>query len=258
MISLNQIKDEYPLQEQDFPEEILREYLQYKTLQGIFEGLEADQLSFIGGTAIRIIFSSDRFSEDIDFDNFGLSWDNFKLMMERTRTFLVLDGFNVEMTYKKKGAFHCNVRFPNLLAEYGLPQQRDQKIRIRIDTTQQGVNYEPELRLLNKFDVFTGIRVTPIDILLSMKIIASLTRKRPKGRDFFDISFLLGRTKPNYSFLEQIKGISNSDMLRNVMLQRIAAFDFIKLGNEVQPFLIRKGDVKRVQLFKEYWLQAEL
>ncbi len=258
MITLDQIKEEYSPMEQGFVEEILREYLQYKILQGIFEGPQANQLSFIGGTAIRIMFGSNRFSEDIDFDNFGLSWENFNFMMESTRTFLALEGFNVEMTYKKKGAYHCNVRFPDLLAEYGLPQQKDQKIRIRIDTTQQGFDYEPELRMLNKFDVFTGVRVTPIGILLSMKLKAALTRKQPKGRDFFDISYLLGRTKPNYLFLEQNLGISTPDMLRSVMLERIEPLDFMILGNDVQPFLIRKDDLKRVQLFKEYWQQAAL
>ena len=74
-------------------------------------------------------------------------------------------------------------------------------LRIRVDTAQQGFAYEPALKLLNKFDVFAGVRVTPIAILLSLEITAAMERKRPKGRDFFDITFLLGQVKPNYAFL---------------------------------------------------------
>lgn len=258
MLSLKQILENYPVDMRGFEEEILREYLQYKLLQGIFNLRESNQFNFIGGTAIRIIFGSDRFSEDIDFDNFGLSWEKFNHIMENTRNFLILEGFSVETTFTNKGAFHCAVRFPNILSQYGLPSQRDQKIHIRVDTTAQGVDYVPELQVINKFDVFSGIRVPPVDILLSMKIVAALSRKRPKGRDFFDITFLLGQTQPNYSFLNQKKGIGTSELLREAMFQRIDPLDFDALANDVSPFLIRKGDVNRVKLFKTYWEQAVL
>ena len=258
MLDISQILENYPQDMQGFKEEILREYLQFKILQGIFNETQSSQLSFIGGTAIRIIYGSDRFSEDIDFDNFGLSWDDFILLMGEVQRFLNLEGFNVEISPKKKGAYHCDVRFPDLLSHYGLPSQRDQKIRIRIDTAQQGFAYEPVLKLLNKFDVFTGIKVTPIDILLSMKIVAAMGRKRPKGRDFFDITFLLGQVKPNYVFLNQKLGLSDSESLRSAMLQRIEPLNFEELAADVQPFLIKQMDLQRVQLFQQYWLQADL
>ena len=258
MLSLEQLLNNYPVDMGGFKEEILREYLQYKLLQGIFNTKESDQLNFIGGTAIRIIYGSDRFSEDIDFDNFGLSWEEFNLIMEKTRNFLILEGFSAESVFTKKGAFHCTVRFPNVLSHYNLPSQREQKIHIRVDTTAQGVEYVPELQVINKFDVFTGIRVTPIDILLSMKIVAALSRKRPKGRDFFDITFLLGQTRPNYYFLNQKLGVNNSEVLRAALSQRIAPLDFDALAEDVSPFLIRQGDINRVRLFKTYWEQAKL
>ena len=258
MLEINQILENYPQDMQGFKEEILREYLQFKILQGISNENRASQLSFIGGTAIRIIYGSDRFSEDIDFDNFELSWDQFNTMMAGVQKFLELEGFVVEISPKKKGAYHCDVRFPNLLAQYGLPSQRDQKIRIRVDTAQQGFDYEPDLKVLNRFDVFSGIRVTPIDLLLSMKIEAGLKRKRPKGRDFFDITFLLGMTKPNYAFLEQKSDLPDAEHLRMAMLQRIELLNLEELAKDVQPFLIRKRDIQRIQLFREYWLQANL
>ena len=258
MLDINQILDNYNQDMRGFQAEILREYLQFKILQGIFNETQSSQLSFIGGTVIRVIYGSDRFSEDIDFDNFGLSWDDFNKMMNAVQRFLQLEGFAVEISLKKKGMDHCNVRFSELLSQYGLPSQKDQVLRIRVDTAQQGFAYEPTLKLLNKFDVFAGVRVTPIDILLSMKITAAMERKRPKGRDFFDITFLLGQVKPNYAFLNQKLGLPDSESLRRAMLQRIESLNFEELAEDVAPFLIKQRDLKRVQLFKQYWVQADL
>ena len=77
MLDLQQIKKEYPEPLQGYERAIVREYLQCKILQAIFESNHASKLSFLGGTALRIVHGNNRFSEDIDLDNFGLSWQAF-------------------------------------------------------------------------------------------------------------------------------------------------------------------------------------
>lgn len=72
MLDLEQIKDQYPAALQGYERAILREYLQYKILQAVFESKHASQISFMGGTALRILHGNNRFSEDIDLDNLGL------------------------------------------------------------------------------------------------------------------------------------------------------------------------------------------
>ena len=72
MISLDQILTQYPEQLRLFRESILKEYLQYKILKSIFDQKSSEKLVFLGGTALRIIHGSTRFSEDLDFDNFDL------------------------------------------------------------------------------------------------------------------------------------------------------------------------------------------
>jgi predicted nucleotidyltransferase component of viral defense system len=42
-------------------------------MQNVFESKFASKLVFIGGIYLRIVHQNQRFSEDIDFDNFGLS-----------------------------------------------------------------------------------------------------------------------------------------------------------------------------------------
>jgi predicted nucleotidyltransferase component of viral defense system len=78
MFSLNEILPFYPEPQRVFREFILREYLQYKILQIVFEMRgQAEKLCFLGGTALRIIHGNQRFSEDIDFDNTGLTEEEF-------------------------------------------------------------------------------------------------------------------------------------------------------------------------------------
>lgn len=258
MLEIQQIKEQYPEQIQVFERAIVREYLQYKILQAIFESKQASKLAFLGGTALRIVHGNQRFSEDIDLDNFGLSWDEFGDMVETVKRFLELEGFLVETRMVSKEAYHCSLRFPKLLYQHGLSPLQEEKILIQIDTVLQGYAYTADINLLNKFDVFTQIRITPIDILLSQKIFAAINRKRPKGRDFYDITFLFGRTKPDYGYLEQKMGIDSPESLREKVLLKIEDYDFDTLARDVSPFLIRPDQVKRVTFFKDFWKQVDL
>jgi len=258
MLDFEQIKKQYSPQLQGFQRAILREYLQYKILQAVFESKQASRLSFLGGTALRIIHGNTRFSEDIDLDNFGLSWQAFGDMIQKVRRFLELEGFDVEIREVARGAYHCYLRFPQLLYEQGVSVHLDEKILIQVDTAAQGYDYQPQLVVLNKFDIFTQIRVTPLEVLLSQKIFTAINRKRAKGRDFYDITFLFSKTKPDFSFLEQKMAIHSPAELRDVLLEKIAGYDFEALAKDVAPFLVSQDEVKRVLLFREFWQQVEL
>jgi predicted nucleotidyltransferase component of viral defense system len=258
MLEFQQIKDQYPEKMQRFERAILREYLQYKVLQAVFDSKYASKLAFLGGTALRIVYRNNRFSEDIDLDNFGLLWNEFEEVIQKVKRFMVLEGFEVEIRNVAKGAYRCYLKFPALLYDQGLSPLQEEKILIQVDTTAEGYAYNPETILINKFDVFAEIRVTPLNILLSKKIYTAVNRKRPKGRDFYDITYLLSRTKPDMDFLHQKLGVETAESLRNEISARITAYDFNKLADDVSPFLINLEDIKRVEKFREFWDQVEL
>lgn len=258
MLDLQQIKNEYSEPLQGYERAIVREYLQYKILQAIFESKQASKLSFLGGTALRIVHGNSRFSEDIDLDNFGLSWQAFGELVQRVKLFLEMEGFLVETNLVAKEAFHCDLRFPELLFQQGLSPHQQEKILIQLDTVAPGYNYPPEVKILNKFDVFTEIRVTPLNILLSQKIFTAVNRKRPKGRDFYDITFLFSKTKLDFEFINQKMGITSPERLRQELLLKIEDFDFDALAGDVASFLITKEQVKRVSKFREFWKQVEM
>lgn len=258
MLDLEQIKSQYPQHLQGFTRAILREYLQVKILQAIFESKQASQLTFIGGTALRILHDNQRFSEDIDLDHFDLDWVDFEEMIHKVARHLRLEGFGVEVQGVSKGAYHCYLRFPELLYAQWLSPHLTQKLLIRVDSAAQGYQYQPEVRILNKFDVFTEVRTASLSLLLSHKIYTAVNRKRPKGRDFYDITFLAGRSKPDYGFLAQKLGVNAAEELREALLKRVEVFDFNALAEDVQPFLMDNAQVKRVRLFKLFWEQVDL
>jgi predicted nucleotidyltransferase component of viral defense system len=64
MLTLSQIEQQYEEQLRPFKRALLREYLQCKILEIIAASEYATKLSFLGGTALRIIYNNTRFSED--------------------------------------------------------------------------------------------------------------------------------------------------------------------------------------------------
>ena len=70
-----------------------REYLQARVLEILQENDAFVNWAFVGGTALRFLYSMPRFSEDLDFSlvKAGLE-DNFIDFMEGTKMFLVSAG----------------------------------------------------------------------------------------------------------------------------------------------------------------------
>ncbi len=258
MLTFETIAANYPINLRPFRRNILREYLQYKILQAVFGSPMAGKLSFIGGTALRIVHGNTRFSEDLDFDNFDLKREEFDQLALVVKKSLELEGYQIEIKNVYKKAFRCYVRFPKLLFEYGLSPIEEEKILVQFDTFGHEFKYQPKQVILNKFDVFTKIFVTPADILLSQKIYAAMTRKRTKGRDFFDIVFLLGKTKPNYQYLSLKMDIADAKMLKKRLISFCRGLNFSTLAKEIQPFLFSPNDNQRILAFPEFIKSAEL
>lgn len=258
MLSIQEIEKAYPQNLRGFKRFILREYLQHKILQIIFDSKYANKLCFLGGTCLRIVHNNSRFSEDLDFDNFRLSENSFGSISVIIKKALEKEGYEVEFKNVYKGAYHCHIKFPGLLFKEGLSGHKDERILIQLDTEPQHFDFRPESFILNKFDVFTQIFITPLDILLSQKIFAICNRKQPKGRDFFDAIFLLGKTNPNYDYLELKLKIKTPAELKKKLLDRCAKINMKEVADDVKPFLFNPDDTKKVLLFPEYIKQEKL
>lgn len=258
MLSITEIEKTYPENLRGFKRFILREYLQHKILQIIFNSKYADKLCFLGGTCLRIVHGNSRFSEDLDFDNFKLSEKAFEDISILIKRQLEREGYEIEFKNIFKGAYHCHIKFPGLLFKESLSGYKDEKILIQLDTEPQHFKFIPEPFIINKFDVFTQIFVTPLDILLSQKFYAICNRKQPKGRDFFDAVFLLAKTKPNYDYLDLKLKVNNPKDLKQKLLDRCKEIDMKAVAKDVKPFLFNSEDTKTIMLFPDYINQQQL
>jgi predicted nucleotidyltransferase component of viral defense system len=240
-------KNNYPVSNK---KGIYVEYLQHEILKSLFS--HTDKISFIGGTCLRIVFKLPRFSEDLDFDNFGLSQKDFEELISKVTKDLELLGFDVEFRNVYKGAYHCYFKFADILHRYGLSPNDDEKILVRLDTVNQDFKFESEVAIINNFGIFAEIRHNPVDILLSQKFLTVLGRNRSKGRDFFDITHLMSKASPNLEYLKVKGDIDGLQDLKNKILQFCETVDFNDMYNDVKPFLFDPKDGERILKFKQY------
>lgn len=251
MLTFSQLKTYFESSIPVSPKSILVEYLQYELLDSIYKQKGSQYLSFMGGTAIRIGYNGNRFSEDLDFDNFGLSFHQFQALLENTVIDMKQKGFEIEFRLVQKMAFHCYVKFPRILYHNQLSEAAGEKILVRVDALLKIKRFEPRVFTINRFDIYRDILINPVDIILTQKLIAILGRKREKGRDFYDVSFLYGITNPNFNYLEQTLNIKKDDFIKE-LLKKCESLNFERLARDVEPFLMKPERKQRVVNFKEF------
>jgi predicted nucleotidyltransferase component of viral defense system len=257
MIDFNQIKINYPEAViKRNSKAIIVEYLQYQLMDALFKEAGSENLSFIGGTAIRLVYGSKRFSEDLDFYNYGLTYADFEKLLEAVVGAMKAKGFMVDFRFVKKGAYHCYIKFPDLLFANNLTAHEDEKILIRVDAVKKKKIIEPHSFMLNGFNVYRKILVNQADVILSQKILAILERKRAKGRDFFDVSYLLSFNRPNYNVLEKLASIKEKN-LKEKLLEKVDSLNMKELADDVRPLLFDSNDAERVLSFRQY-IEQEL
>lgn len=98
----------------------------------------------------------------LDFDNLGLDENDFVKLSDFIKYELELDGYEIEMKQVFKGAYHCSIKFPELLYTEKLTPIKSEKILIQLDKEPQNYKYESEKYLLKKFALFRFIPVVPV------------------------------------------------------------------------------------------------
>ncbi len=200
-------------------ENALNEILQEIILLGLDRGDFFEKAAFYGGSALRIFNGLDRFSEDLDFTLLKKIPD-FKLEhyfsgIERE---LKAFGFDIEISTIDKPSDHAvesaflkantkmlmmNIKSAQRFASKVISNQKI-KIKFEVDTTGPG-SFTTEIKTLLLPTPFT-VRVLDSSSLFAGKMHAALTRAwkgRVKGRDFYDIVWLISRNVPlNRRYLE--------------------------------------------------------
>jgi Nucleotidyl transferase AbiEii toxin, Type IV TA system len=124
-----------------------------------------------------------------------------------------------------------------------------------IDEIEKNYPHQTIFRLINKFDVLQNIKTSPLDVLYSQKLYALFNRKKPKGRDFFDILFLSNKAAPNFEYLDLKLGISDGAQLKAYLDKGCQSINFDEIINDVRPFLFNPKDVEKIKLFPQ-WVES--
>lgn len=224
------------LQEHD---QALREILQEISLIGLWRAKFFEHAAFYGGTALRIFFGLDRFSEDLDFtllkSNEAWSWQHFG---DAIRNELALYGFEVTFVEKEKkeqsaikSAFLKTPTVQELL-KIGVHSDLLKKvhretlinIKVEIDTNPL-VAFTYEQKFLSQ-PVAVSIRCVNEESLFACKMNAAFYRTwkgRVKGRDWYDVVWFISRKVPfDLALFSKLSGQSKT-------LDRVS---FLEIANE--------------------------
>lgn len=256
MLNLEQILNYYPPQIKENPAHkkyIVKEYIQLMILDFLSTSKFVKKITFIGGTNLRLVKGIDRFSEDLDFDCKNFLVEDFIEMSQSVLTFLHRSGLQAETREKENEkimAFRSNIYFPELLFDLMISAYKEERFLIKLETQNQEVNYIPKMTTINSCGFFFSFPVPPDDVLCSMKLSALLSRA--KGRDFYDLLFLLSQTKPNFDYLSQKKQISNISDLKEKINKLLEKVDLKHKSKDFEHLLFNKMNSEKIIHFREF------
>ena len=250
------IKSFFPSQIRDyqlFDKQMLKEYIQLTILDYLSTTSYIRKLCFIGGTNLRLVKGIDRFSEDIDFDCKNMSKEEFVQMSGDVIRYLENNGYKVELRDKenpKLKAFRSNIYFPQLLFDLGLSGHKEERFLTKIEMQDQGVDYKSVIVNIKGCGYYFPMPVPPDPVICSMIINALIDRA--KGRDFYDVMFLLSQSKPDYNFLSKRKGIATAEELHTLILKVLEKTDLNVKKRDFEHLLFNKENSSRILRFKEF------
>ena len=241
----------------------LKEIIQEIVLSGLSRGNFFDEAAFYGGTALRIFYNLDRFSEDLDFaliepnKDFDLSkyynyiekeLNAYGINLEIHTKVKNLDSNNTSAFLKGDTLEHILKFFPSKEGHKYDHILKDIKIKFEVDINPPvGATYEYKYKLLPSPH---QIKLYDKESLLAGKIHAILCRgwkTRTKGRDLYDyIFFLANDTKVNLELLKnklvESNEINSDDVLdinkvKELLINKFNEIDYSDAKEDVKPFI---------------------
>lgn len=247
----------------------IKEIMQEIVLCGLSRAGFFQKTAFYGGTALRIFYGLDRFSEDLDFslmeaeNSFELS-DYFPTLRKEIAAY----GLNVEISEKQKtkesaikSAFLKGNTKEHMLLFYASDPVTsviagDEKIKIKfeVDTNPPGgATFEHKYRLLPAPYEVTLYDMPSLFAGKAHAVICRSWKNRIKGRDLYDYIFYLSRgaalnTEHLKARLVQSDAWKQEDKFtvddaKMLLCSRFDTMDFEQAKEDVRPFIKDTGSL---------------
>lgn len=252
---------EYNPQNEEETLAAMREIMQEIALAALSRTDFFDKAAFYGGTALRIFYGLDRFSEDLDFSLLAPNTDfsltpYFSKIVEEFQSL----GMNVsirekdkriktqvESAFLKSETIWQELVLEDLVKQHGITSNKTIKIKIEIDRLPPlGFSTEEKL-LIRPFSFYVNCFTMPS--LFAGKLHALLFRKwksRVKGRDWYDMEWYIRKGVPlNMDhFLQRAKETNdwNEDQITQeqiiqLLITKIESVSFDSVKEDVVRFI---------------------
>lgn len=162
---------------------VRREYFQHLFLYYFYQQPKAASILFKGGTALRLLYQSPRFSEDLDFNSTLTNYKEIESLLENTLNQIERENIKINLKESKRtsGGLLAIISFE----DFGQPTN------IRLEISLRKNERRGEVIGITSSDYVPPYNIIALnkEQLVSEKIEALLSRKKP--RDFYDLYFML-------------------------------------------------------------------
>ena len=258
------IKDwiaEYNPQNEEETLAAMREIMQEIALAALSRTDFYKKAAFYGGTALRIFYGLDRYSEDLDFSllesdpNFSLA-PYFSVIIDEFESLGISVSIRekdkriktpIESAFLKSETIWQELVLEDVVKQHGISSNKSIKIKIEIDRIPPlGFDTEEKL-LVRPFSFYVNCFSLPS--LFAGKLHALLFRKwknRVKGRDWYDMEWYIRKGVPlnTQHFLNRALETSDwkeetitSEQILQLLTEKINAVSFESVTEDVRRFI---------------------
>jgi predicted nucleotidyltransferase component of viral defense system len=254
-------------------ENALKEIIQEIVLLGLWRSKFYEKAVFYGGSALRILYKLDRFSEDLDFSLIAPKKDfNMKKYLGAIKSELELWDFEVftEEKNKKNGStinsafIKANTLIHLLKIDVNLKTHKNAVMKIKLEVDQDpAIGFTSELKYHLHPIPFT-IKTMALPGLFAGKMHALLCRTRRtniKGRDWYDLIWFVKNNIPCdlYYLKNKMAQTGHIDVSEALTKEKLIEFlsgkikeiDFDLAKSDVEPFLKNLGQREELSLWSD-------
>ena len=233
---------------------VAREYLQARILGALQRAGAMVPLAFHGGTALRFLYASPRYSEGLAFtlEQAEPQYD-LRAYLQMIHRGLTAEGYILDIKVNDRRVLHSAfVRFRELLYDLGLSPHRDQVLAVKIEVDTHPPSGAGLATTVIRRYVTLQLQHHDRASLLAGKLHAVLQRSYLKGRDVYDLLWYLSDPDwplPNLAMLNNAlrqtgwKGERLAqDNWRAAVRGRLKGASWDQVVADVRPFLDLTAD----------------
>jgi hypothetical protein len=258
----------YQPKNQDEARDVLREIMQEIALSGLYRAGFFEKAAFYGGTALRIFYGLERFSEDLDFSllkpepDFSLDKYQEAILTEFSSLGMKVSiqekekkvKNNINSAFLKSETVWRELTLEGIIPQSGLDKIVNIKIKLEVDIAPP-LGFDTEENLLIKPFSFY-VKCLTLPNLFAGKMHALLFRKwgtNVKGRDWYDMEWYIkkGITLNLNHFLQRAidsgdwtKETISKEEFQQLLFEKIEAVKMKYIKVDIRRFIKNEKDIE--------------